>query len=505
MGELKARLDQLKAFPQALWERHRPRQIPIAYKLTAIISLLVIVGMGIMSSVIIDSQENLLHEQIESHGRTVVRQFAESVKEPVLAEDLLSIDVLTAGLTSDGAVLGSAVVDHKGRVLARSGMVPIDGDVITKFDNREIFGTEVRSLSWNVGNNSQDDSVVSFISPAYFKDVRPGYVLVTLSRASLRQALRDLVRAVSAATILIVLLAIVTAYLMSQQISRPIHSLMTASKAIGAGQLDYRILERRNDEIGYLIDAFNNMADGLTEKNQVERAFSRFVSKKVAKQIMSDLENVELGGSHVVGTVLFADIVGYTDISKRLSPQETASMLNEYFSYIEQASQVYSGMIDKFMGDCAMVVFGIPEKDADHRYHAIACALLIQELIERVNVKRMGAGSFPVSFRVGINSGGMLAGNMGSSTRMEYTVVGDSVNLASRLCGFADPGQIIITQELHDELSLRGRIRTRPFKPIQLRSHRTPIDTFVVDGLAEAQQEIMRQHIDDILNAKDTV
>lgn len=505
MAELKARIEELKAWLLALWEHHRPRQIPIAYKLTSVISLLVIAGMGIMSSVIIDSQETLLHKQIESHGRTVVRQFAESVKEPVLAEDLLSIDVLTAGLTADGNVLGSAVVDHKGRVLARSGIVPIDGDVIANLSESKVFTTEINSLSWSVGSNGEDDSVVSFISPAYFKDVRPGYVLVTLSRASLRQALHDLVRAVSAATIIIVLLAIVTAYLMSQRISRPIHSLMTASKAIGAGQLDYRISERRNDEIGYLIDAFNNMADGLTEKNQVERAFSRFVSKKVAKQIMRDLEHVELGGSHVVGTVLFADIVGYTDISKRLSPRETAAMLNEYFSYIELASQIYSGMIDKFMGDCAMVVFGVPEQDIDHRYHAIACGLLVQKLIDRVNVQRMGAGSFPVSFRLGINSGEMLAGNMGSSTRMEYTVVGDSVNLASRLCSFAEPGQIIVTQELHDEINLRGRLRSRPYKPIQLRSHRTPIDTYIIDGLADEQQAIMEQHVDEILNTKDTV
>jgi len=189
--------------------------------------------------------------------------------------------------------------------------------------------------------------------------------------------------------------------------------------------------------------------------------------------------------------VLFADIVGYTDISEHMTPQATAELLNEFFSYIGEASELYNGTIDKFMGDCAMIVFGITEEDEDHRFNAIACAVLIQQLVTQLNVVRVKNGLFPVQFRLGINTGEMLAGNMGYSDRMEFTVVGDSVNLASRLCTFAEPGQIIINKDvyLHDDLD--KRVLARAHKPIQLRSRKHPVSTYLVEGLVKEYRTVM--------------
>jgi len=465
-----------------------PEHIPIAVKLSFAISLLISLGMVLLGSVIINNQEKLLRNQINAHGDTIAAQLAESAKEQILASDKLSLEVLTRNNTNNENILATSVYDDKGGLLATAGIEPAGG----WFDLIDVTTSEKSAIEWQyLHDNGKSENLVSFLHPVHFLDVTAGYVLITFSRATLDQAIADSVRAIIAATLVMILLAIAVSYMMSRKVSEPIHHLMTASRAIHDGQLDYRITERRNDEIGNLMDSFNNMADGLLKKNQVEDAFSRFVSSNVAKQILSDLDNVEIGGEHVEGTVLFADIVGYTDISEHMTPQATAELLNEFFSYIGEASKLYNGTIDKFMGDCAMIVFGITEEDEDHRFNAIACAVLIQQLVDQLNIAREKNGLFPVQFRLGINSGGMLAGNMGYSDRMEFTVVGDSVNLASRLCTFAEPGEIIINKDVYLHGDISKRVLARAHKPIQLRSRKHPVSTYLVEGLVKEYRTVM--------------
>jgi adenylate cyclase len=482
--------------------RYLPRQIPIAVKLSFAVSLLVTLGMILLGSVVITNQEKLLRNQIDAHGNTVAIQLAESAKELILADDRLSLGVLTRNMANDENILGTSVVDDKGNTLASAGITPLEnGDELLKV--RNLMDSTTHSMEWRHATDGQTmENLVSFLHPVTFQDVRAGYVLITFSRASLDSALRDSVRAITAATVLMIILAVIISFLMSRKVSQPINYLMDASKAIDEGRLTYRIAERRNDEIGDLITAFNSMADGLLKKSQVEDTFSRFVSTNIAKQIMNDLDNVELGGEHVNGSVLFADIVGYTDISENMPPQEIAQLLNEYFSYIGEATKLYHGTIDKYMGDCAMVVFGIPQKDPKHIFHSIACAVLIQKLIERLNTIRVDKGLVPVQFRLGINSGEMLAGNLGYHDRMEYTVVGDSVNLASRLCTFAAPGEIVINKDTYTVPGISQQIIAREHKPIQLRNRKHPVSTYIVDGLAAEHELIMEKQIEQILAGK---
>lgn len=484
------------------WRNWIPRQIPIAFKLSLVISALLTVGMIVLGSVVINNQKQLLQQQIDAHGHSVASQLADSVKEPILADDALSLSVLTSNLISDDKIRGAAVLDIQGNMLARSGLLPLDPG-IENVHARPLTDTDTYSFDWQHMDSANDSHrLVSYIQPVHFQDVRTGYVLLTFSSDSLDIALHDSVRAVTAATILMVILAVIISFVMSRRLSRPIHDLMDASKAIDEGKFNFRIKERRNDEIGELIDSFNNMADGLLEKNQVERAFSRFVSSNVAKQILENIDNVELGGKHVMGSVLFADIVGYTDISENLTPQATAELLNEYFSHISDAARIYHGTIDKFMGDCAMIVFGVTEDDEDHCFNALACGVLIQRIINRISTKRIARGEFPVQFRLGINSGEMLAGNMGSTDRMEFTVVGDSVNLASRLCTFAKPGQIVIHGQIYEQDDIRNRIIAEQHDPIRLRSKPEPVPTYIVTDVAEPYQLTMERHLLEIFRRK---
>ena len=174
-------------------------------------------------------------------------------------------------------------------------------------------------------------------------------------------------------------------------------------------------------------------------------------------------------------------------------------MLNRYFSLITYACVMNHGIVDKYMGDGVMLVFGAPEADKDHAFHAISCALLMQKLIEYENSQREAAGQHPVRFRVGINTGSMLAGNMGSHERMEYTVVGDTVNLASRLCGITNSGQIVISREMYARDDVTGRVLAGEYQSIRLRGISQPVSTYLVESLTADYQEIIETQFEEIL------
>jgi adenylate cyclase len=156
-------------------------------------------------------------------------------------------------------------------------------------------------------------------------------------------------------------------------------------------------------------------------------------------------------------------------------------------------------MVDKYMGDGVMLVFGAPEPDSDHAYHAISCALLIQKLVAHENALREEQGKFPVQFRIGVNTGSMLAGNMGSRERMEYTVVGDTVNLASRLCGITNGNEIVISREMYLRDDVRERVIAGEYQSIQLRGISHPVSTYRVEQLTSAGQEVIALQFEEIL------
>lgn len=488
-------------------QKYRKKQVfnqfPIAYKLAIIITMLISSGMILLGLVIVSNQTQLLKGQMSDFGQTVAGQLANSSKELILSDDILSIMVSVKNLGSHKGILGAVVYSETGKKLATLGIVP-EADIIDLYSLSKNNQQKGYSFEWQTTSPDNQDElkVISFITPIRFQNLIAGHALVTFSKASLSQSLTETVNAIIAATIFMIILGIFTAYALGQRLSRPIHHLLDASKAIDSGDYSYRIKEQRNDEIGSLIDGFNNMANGLLEKSQVENAFSRFVSTNVAKQIMDNLDGIKLGGQHVNATALFADIVGFTSMSEKLPPREVATLLNEYFTYISMACELYKGTIDKYMGDCAMVVFGVPVEDPEHQFNAISCAIMIQRLVERLNTIREVQGKQAVHFRIGVNSGEMLAGNMGSHDRMQYTVVGEAVNLAARLHTAAEQDQIVITDTLVKSAKVQWRIIAHRHKSIELRGIAEPVTTYIVTDIKSPYTEEIDQHIETILAKK---
>ena len=169
------------------------------------------------------------------------------------------------------------------------------------------------------------------------------------------------------------------------------------------------------------------------KKQKVQYAMSRYMSEDVMKDVLKNIDNLGLGGKKAIVTVLFSDIRGFTSISEQLSAQQVSQLLNEYFSEMEPIVSKYNGIINKFIGDAVMAVFGEPIQDENHPLNAVKCGYEMLQRVQELNKKWQKDGKPIINIGVGINTGEVFVGNIGSEKRMEYTVIGDTVNLASRL------------------------------------------------------------------------
>ena len=216
------------------------------------------------------------------------------------------------------------------------------------------------------------------------------------------------------------------------------------------------------------------------EKRQVKRLFSRYVPKDVYEQLLADPERAALGGKRRTMTVLFSDVRGFTAMSEKASPEEVVGQLNEYFSRMVDVLFAHHGTLDKFVGDMVMGLFGAPLDDPDHAEHAVQTALAMSRGLAELNVQWSAAGRPLLDIGIGISTGEMVAGNIGSSAIMSYTVIGDTVNLGARLESLnKDYGTRIIISEATRE-ALKGQYDIHPLGEVVVKGKSRPVAIFEV-------------------------
>ena len=474
----------------------KAQSVPLAYKLSFFITVLIVSCMLLLGMILVQQQSLILQEQINEQGTTLVRLMGQSAREPLLADDRQALATIAESFTGGDSVMATAIISLDGEVVAQAGNLQTDKHGFLK----NITMDRASTYTWNLKSGpGWTRQLISFVQPVAFQNIIAGYALVTFSQSGLEDSARRSIQAIIGATVLIIALGIAMAFALGRRITNPINNLVDASRAIGKGEYTFKFKERRHDELGLLMDAFNEMAEGMLEKSQVKNALSRYVSPGVARKILSNLSTVELDSKEVEGTVLFADIVGFTQIAEKTQPEALIAMLNKYFSLITYACTINHGTVDKYLGDGVMLIFGAPEPDEEHVFNTMVCALLAQKLIAHESEQRTQQGEFSVKFKIGMNTGSMLAGNMGSKERMEYTVVGDTVNLASRLCGITNGGQIVMSREMYMFDGIRERIVAGEYQSIRLRGISEPVSTYLLEGLIADLQEIVDKQFEEAL------
>lgn len=240
--------------------------------------------------------------------------------------------------------------------------------------------------------------------------------------------LENVVVLISLAALAVAALAILW---IARGVSQPLQLLADHTKHVATGDYSKRLTLRRVDELGQLAGAFNSMTAGLAERDRVRDLLGKVVSPEIATQLLQS--DLKLGGEEREVTILFCDLRNFTGLSERLAPAEILHLLNRYLDRMSAIIERHGGVIDKFIGDAIMALFGAPVTLPDAAGHAIAAAREMARALNELNGELAAEGRPTLAFGIGINTARVVAGNMGSKTRLNYTVIGDGVNLASRL------------------------------------------------------------------------
>ncbi len=262
--------------------------------------------------------------------------------------------------------------------------------------------------------------------------------------------------------------ALFSALLIGRSVAEPVDELRQAAQAVTEGRLDVQVPLRRADEFGALIGEFNRMVTELREKERLRQTFGAHVGRKAAEEILT--RDPGLGGTEQEITVMFVDIRSFTARSAHLSPTKAVGLLNEFLrAMVEVVEGEHGGMINKFLGDGFMALFGIGSDSRNHADKALAAARSIQRTMERLNAQRAARGEDPIQIGIGINTGPAIVGSIGSPERMEFTVIGNTVNVASRIEALNKTlgTSLLLSKETRDALRQLPTLRALPQQPVK--------------------------------------
>jgi adenylate cyclase len=206
----------------------------------------------------------------------------------------------------------------------------------------------------------------------------------------------------------------------------------------------------------------------------------KVVSKDVAEEILKT--KIQLGGEDRIVTMLFCDIRGFTGLTASLTPQKTIEILNACMTKVSRVIEGEGGVIDKYVGDEVMALFGAPAAHPDHALRAVSAGMLIVETLKKWNQARVESGELALEMGIGVHTGLVVVGNMGAEDRLNYTVLGSNVNLAARLCAVAKPYQLIISEATLREPKVAQFFYTNPLPPITLKGFSEPVQIYEITG-----------------------
>jgi adenylate cyclase len=231
------------------------------------------------------------------------------------------------------------------------------------------------------------------------------------------------------------------------------------------------LLNDLNEPIGSVV-----AMEDLSNLDKLKSTFKKYVSKQIVDQLLENDDMLNLGGQEQEATILFSDIRGFTSMSETMAPNEVVETLNDYFNLMIEIIFKYNGTLDKIIGDALMVIYGAPNSTDQDTENAVLTAIEMQEKLIEFNQQRIIHSKLPITIGIGINRGKVISGNIGSRQQMNFTVIGDSVNLASRLCSVAKADEIIVSEAVWKHVKTNKTFKGRNLNPVKVKGKIKPIE-----------------------------
>ena len=341
----------------------------------------------------------------------------------------------------------------------------------------------ISEVSSNPSENNAQTSVDGIFT-AVHQIKNDLFVITTISEKSVYAVINKTTYRIILFSLAVFFIAIILIRFFSKSITNPIKTLVDASSKIEHGQFELDIKPTTQDELGLLTESFIQMGKGLSEREKLMSSFSKFTNKTIAQKAARG--ELALGGENRKATIFFSDIRSFTAMSEKMQPKEVVEFLNAYMTRMVECVNKTGGVVDKYIGDAIMAVWGAPESSGSPEsdaLNAVTAALMMRDSLFSFNTARRSKGLPPVRIGCGINSGHVVAGQIGSNERMEYTVIGDAVNLASRTEALNKPfaTDVLITENTYN--LIRDKITVEEMPGVHVKGKTDEIKMYAVINL----------------------
>jgi adenylate cyclase len=454
-------------------------RLSLKVKLSLLITLLIVLSVLLVGDFLLDRAENSLTGEITKRGFTIARDLAASAKNPLVTHDELTLSLLVRDATRDEDVSYAIVADDDGKIVAH-GDLNFVGKQVERPKELKPLANEMLVQTYA---DSSGGHIIDFAVPLEFSKVRIGALYLGFSDRAIRHTIATARNQTLWITGLMILGGIGGAVGLAIVLTKPLFKLAQGTKAIAAGSFDVTLPVSSRDEIGDLTESFNEMAKSLREKEKIKRAFSSYVAHQVVDEILKHPDQITFSGERRDVTVIFCDMRGFTTLTERLPPEEVVAALNDFYSLMIDLTIKNNGTINKFLGDAVMAIFGAPTVYADHCLRAVKTALAMQAGVAELSAKRIAEGKVPITIGIGISAGEAVAGTVGTEDQMEYTVIGDKVNLAARLESNAKPGQILLSESTYRQVA--DQVNGRCLGTIYVKGKEEAVVVFEIFGLTD--------------------
>jgi adenylate cyclase len=450
-------------------------RIPIWLKLAVTLVLIIVIIISILSSGILYRQREQLYDQTVKIGKVSLNYFTNNAPIPLLENNILSLNNLLKESTSVDGILYAFILNGEGIIQAHSNLNEIGKNYEPIVRKRNLIQENgIVHFSYHLPSGKK---VLNLSRPVEYRDKSLGEVHVGLSIDFIEDIVWQETRRILKMSLIILLGGVILAIILGLYFSNPISELVEATREISRGNFKHKVDFRRKDELGNLATAFNHMSHELWIKKLMKESFGKYVGQEILEMILKSPKMKWLDGQKNEATVIFADIRGFTSYSERTLPDKVIEELNGFFETATDIILKHNGYVDKFIGDAVLGVFGIPVYHDDHEETAVRACLEMQKTFKEKAQKKEG-NKLLNSIGISINAGLVVSGNIGSQAKMEYTVIGDAVNLASRINRFARAGEVIIGESIFKKLS--SRLETIALPPARIKGKSELIRTYKV-------------------------
>ena len=441
---------------------NRRFKISLRFQLLFFLTLLIGTTMGITGFWIIRQQQEELTDILRKKGQATANQLAAALRE-VATDKSGFLYILKQAKQSDSDVVEA--------IMVKAATGEILGAV-----NLELMGKKV-SPSF-----PSFPETIDFSAMLSGEGKEAAQIRVWMSTKPITEAVNRVQRGITEVTLLFLVVAILASIILAERIVQPVKRLMAGVAEMGKGHFDIVVPVTTRNEIGELTSAFNATAKSLKEKEHLKSVAKSYMGQEVMEQAMSVEGDLQLGGERRLVTILFSDIRDFTAMSEKMKPEEVVTMLNEYFSEMTAIVVKNGGVVDKFMGDAIMAVYGIPKPRADHAELAVKTSVEMLQRLQALHQEWETKGKPIIKMGIGLNTGEVVVGNIGSQDRMSYTIIGDPANVASRVQALNKTYHttLLLTDRTYEAVVGKVPHVLQPVEKVQIRGRSEPVQLYTI-------------------------